>query len=103
MNVQRIPKKLLIHNITVIEQGTKQEYAVNNVLMQLHRGLVYSISGEEIVANSYLYVDEHNSDYDSLAIFKSGNIVVYEGERYTMKGIRYETAFGAHHLKILIV
>ena len=38
-----------------------------------------------------------------VSIFDNGNIVVHEGQRYTIKNVRYLQATKKHHLQILLV
>lgn len=103
MSVGSIPEKLLINTVEIIDQATQTWHTVSKVAVQLKRGIIFTGVGEEVVAQSYMYVDLRKSIYDDPSIFDNGNIVVHEGQRYTIKNVRYLQATKKHHLQILLV
>lgn len=104
MGVKPIPKKNLVHSAILIDQKTGEQHEINHVLFQVKRGVMYStVSGEEIVSYSYMYVDYKNSEYPDIALFTGGNVIVYNGHRYTIKNTNYLVAFKDHHLEVLLV
>lgn len=104
MGVKPIPRKNLVHSATLIDQKTGTQYDLEKVLFQVKRGVMYSsTSGEEIVSYSYVYVDVKNSVYPDIALFTGGNVIAYNGHRYTIKNVNYLVAFKDHHLEVLLV
>jgi hypothetical protein len=106
-----IPLSELQHHIiikTLVNQENKKEYVeyeVNNVALQRKTVRSLASNGEILYKSGWLlFVDNVNSKFESIDIFKEGSIVIYNGEEKVITTIEIiDPGNVLHHLEVSCV